>query len=148
MLRAEIFCGAAIPNSGGKQVQERDFEAFLNDVVTPRFPGFTVHLGRGWWKGVFEPTRVITIYAPSGNVTKDAIEFIAKTYAERFGQESVLFSINTSEILFAGPRGLLHYHEVASSLCSSWNKQAQEAYERRQLLNTPWSTNRNQARLD
>jgi len=94
MARLELYFGTQRP--GGAPVTDAEWAAFLDEVVTPRFPaGLTVLEGNGQWrnsKGVITKetsTVLVILYEPSAE--KDtAIEDIRTAYKERFDQESVM----------------------------------------------------------
>jgi hypothetical protein len=77
-------------------VADADWDAFLGDVVTPRFPeGLTIVEAYGQWRGRSgvverERTELVTVLHPADSVSRRAIEEIATEYKRRFGQEAVL----------------------------------------------------------
>jgi hypothetical protein len=84
-----LFCGLSIP--GGGAVSQADFDAFVAEVVEPRFPdGFTVWRARGQWKGGSEDAMVIEVVHPRAPQHDRALQEIADTYRTRFRQEAVL----------------------------------------------------------
>lgn len=93
MVKAELYFGRAIP--GGGMVSEADWQRFLDDEVTPRFPdGLTVQDAFGQWKGeggiVREPSKRLVLVM-SGSAGHGArLEAIRTAYRLRFRQESVL----------------------------------------------------------
>ncbi len=91
-----IHCGAATIIRKGV-VSDLAFSRFLESAVTPRFPGFTIRSGIGYWNGVAEPTREIVIAGSKSD--RFSVSEIASEYAARFGQESVL--VLTVELLAA-----------------------------------------------
>ena len=82
----------------GSEVTAEEWEAFLAEVVTPRFPdGLTVFDARGQWLDTEagrlyrEGTRVLNVLVPAGD-TADAmvsLSEIADLYVERFDQQVV-----------------------------------------------------------
>ena len=94
MVRTELYFGSA--RTSGSPVSEKEWRAFLDTEITPRFPdGLTVIDGAGQWRTQYgelirERSRVLVIiHSP----TKDAharIETLRGRYKQRFGQESVL----------------------------------------------------------
>lgn len=78
-------------------VTESDWDAFLNDTVTPRFPsGFTVSDARGQWRepdgGILrESSKVLEIVHAPAPADAARIQEIVRTYELRFQQESVLY---------------------------------------------------------
>jgi hypothetical protein len=77
-------------------VGEAEWRAFVERVVTPRFPdGLTIYEASGQWRDaqgkiVHEPTRVVEIMHAEGAVPTRAIAEIAAAYKREYGQESVL----------------------------------------------------------
>lgn len=108
-VRADIFFGANIPEASQKieydgsvaymqdQVTDDMFARFLNDYVTPAFPGFTVTTARGYWKGKPEIVRVLTLLASDSNSFRDTVRQYAERYKTEFGQEAVAYSFTACE---------------------------------------------------
>lgn len=77
-------------------VSEVEWNAFLRDVVTPRFPdGFTYWEGNGQWRGadnqlVRERAMVLQVIHPDNFQTESAIQEIIARYKGQFEQDSVL----------------------------------------------------------
>jgi hypothetical protein len=94
--RTELYFGRTIP--GGGAVSDAEWEKFLADVVTPRFPdGFTVLKASGHYreqtgKIITEPSEVIVFLYPANRRTSSRrkIEEIRRVYVRQFKQESVL----------------------------------------------------------
>src|SRR5688572_2188085 len=95
-FRTELYLGRSIP--GGGMVSDPEWNSFLAETVTPRFPdGFTSLKAIGQYreKGgqiVTEPSEVL-IFFYSGrnkNESRAKIEQIRAAYVKRFKQESVL----------------------------------------------------------
>jgi len=94
MVADRLVFGRAIPDGGS--VSEEDWRAFLEAVVTPRFPeGLTVWHAEGQWtdpRGVLveEPVLVIEIVHSASARADSAIASIAEEYRRRFRQDAVL----------------------------------------------------------
>ena len=89
VLSDRLFCGLSIP--GGGVVTQSDVDAFIREIVEPRFPqGFTVSRARGHWRGGNEETMVIEIIRPMTMRDENAVAEIADEYRRRFRQEAVL----------------------------------------------------------
>ncbi len=82
----------------GSEVSDAEWQAFLADEVTPRFPdGLTVFDARGQWLDTDadrlyrEGTKVLNVLVPSETVdeAKQAIDEIADLYVEEFDQQVV-----------------------------------------------------------
>lgn len=97
-IRTELFFG--LSRKGGPDVREAEFEAFVDEFVTPRFPsGFTVLDARGQWRednGTITKERskvLILIYRRNERLPANVkIEEIRSEYKKRFSQQSVLRS--------------------------------------------------------
>jgi Protein of unknown function (DUF3574) len=89
-----LFCGLSIP--GGGSVSDDEWNAFMGEVVTPRFPdGLTVWRAEGQWRGrdgaiVREPVMIIEVLHPYDAIFDRKMEEIADEYRARFRQEAVL----------------------------------------------------------
>lgn len=104
-IREELTFGSDIPDGGS--VTELDWQNFLADIVTPRFPqGFSVSSGYGQYRMrngeiVKEKNWVVVIYlAPWTPEHELAIDEIIQTYKKRFKQESVLRATSTARVRF------------------------------------------------
>ncbi|MFJ1994710.1 DUF3574 domain-containing protein [Streptomyces asiaticus] len=95
-VETRLFFGTERPD-GGPPVTEKQFLAFVDRRITPRFPaGLTIHDGRGQWRdqnGTIERERsyeVILLYPTSEAPTQDPrIERIRTAYERQYAQESV-----------------------------------------------------------
>ena len=94
MRTAQLFFGQ---NIGGKPgVSEADFQKFVDEELTPRFPsGLTVMDGGGQWKGdenrlIREASKVVVLVLPNGPEAGKKLDAARKAYKARFRQESVL----------------------------------------------------------
>jgi hypothetical protein len=99
-----LYCGLSIP--GGGVVSQADLDAFVAEVVEPRFPdGFTLWRARGQWRGGSEDSLVIEIVHAPGPQFDRAVQEIADAYRTRFRQEAVLRVIAPVRMqLLASPR--------------------------------------------
>ena len=93
MRLAQLFFGR---NVGAEQtVSEAEFQTFVDEELTPRFPeGLTVIDGGGQWRGsenqlIREAAKVVLIVMPSQS-DRAKINEARDAYKQRFGQESVL----------------------------------------------------------
>ena len=95
-LRTELYFGLSKPD--GSQVTDPEWQKFVNEFVTPRFPdGLTEIDANGQWRGkdgnfVREKSRIlILLYSRKDRKATGAkIEEICTEYKKRFNQESVL----------------------------------------------------------
>jgi hypothetical protein len=89
-----LYFGRNKPDGG--TVADADWQTFLNQVVTPRFPaGLTVVDATGQWKsatGVVEQeqSHIVTVYHAGDGASRRAVRDVALEYKRRFGQEAVL----------------------------------------------------------
>ena len=93
--RTELYFGMSRPN-GGPDVMDLEFQSFLDEIVTPRFPdGFTVLRADGQWREqsqriAKERSRVLVIFRSRTRGDDAKIEQIRNEYKTRFAQEAVL----------------------------------------------------------
>ncbi len=90
---ARLFFGLEGPRGS---VAEAEWDAFLRDVVVPRFPnGLTVFHAKGHWQAAGAPpqreaSRVLEIVYDERSHADRRIEEIATTYKAQFQQDSVM----------------------------------------------------------
>ncbi|MEE1811915.1 DUF3574 domain-containing protein [Streptomyces sp. BE133] len=95
-IETRLLFGTERPD-GGPDVTDRQFLAFIDEEVTPRFPnGLTIQDGRGQWRdshGVIERERsyeLTLLYPASEARVRDVqIERIRNAYEKAFAQDSV-----------------------------------------------------------
>ncbi|MFF2408542.1 DUF3574 domain-containing protein [Streptomyces sp. NPDC058092] len=95
-IETRLFFGTERPD-GGPVVTDRQFLAFIDEEVTPRFPnGLTIQDGRGQWRdsrGEIERERsyeLTLLYPASEARVRDAqIERIRDAYEKAYAQDSV-----------------------------------------------------------
>jgi hypothetical protein len=94
MVRDVIYFGRNRRDGGS--VSDAEWEAYLDSVVTPRFPaGFTVVEAEGHWRGESgvierERTEVLTLLHSGDQTAREAVETLTGEYVRRFHQEAVL----------------------------------------------------------
>jgi len=94
MVRDVLYLGRNLPDGG--EVSDSSWQAFLDEVVTPRFPGgLTVVEATGQWKGQSgqverERAEVVTVLHAGDAPARRAIAEVAAEYKHRFQQEAVL----------------------------------------------------------
>ena len=94
MVRDVVYFGRNRPDGG--TVSDAEWEAYLDSVVTPRFPaGFTVVEAEGHWRGERgvverERTEVLTLLHPGDQASREAVRALTEEYVRRFHQEAVL----------------------------------------------------------
>ena len=102
-VRSEIYFGQSIP--GGESIAPADWQAFLEETVTPQFPsGLTVYDTSGQWRNAAghtdrEPSKVLVLLHPPDHELESRIDAIRAEYCRRFKQEAVLKV--TSKVLVA-----------------------------------------------
>jgi hypothetical protein len=95
-VRTELYFGTA--KADGSAVSEEDFRAFVDHVITPRFPdGLTVIKGDGQFRGedggvVKEQSFVVILLYPAETRKNSSqrIEVIRQLYLNLHDQQSVL----------------------------------------------------------
>jgi hypothetical protein len=102
-VKTELYFG--LSRKGAADVTEEQWEKFVSEEVTPRFPdGLTVIDARGQWKSgqaiVREPSRVLVVVHPPGRIADQKIEEIRRAYMKQFGQESVMRADEEAEVEF------------------------------------------------
>lgn len=92
--RTELYCGRSKPDGG--MVSDEEWDKFLADEVTPRFPdGFTILKATGQYreksgKIISEPSNVLIFLYTSKDESRLKIEEVRTAYVKQFNQESVL----------------------------------------------------------
>ena len=104
-IEYQLFMGLSAPD--GAVVDDTEWETFLADTVTPRFPdGLTVLDGDGQWRGSDgriqkEASKLLIILAPNDDdEAEELIDQISNEYKSRFEQESVLKTISKICVTF------------------------------------------------
>jgi hypothetical protein len=94
VARTDLFFGLRKPN--GTEVNNAEFQRFLDREVTPRFPdGFTLLSGNGQFKNargaiLKERSHLLILLYPVEAIDNQKIEQIRKAYVKAFQQQSVL----------------------------------------------------------
>lgn len=102
--RSEMFFG--LQRRNGTTITEQDWSAFVEQVVTPRFPaGLTVFDGAGQWRNASgrierEPSKVLVILHPGTAAIDAQIDEIRRLYCERFDQEAVMKVTSPARVAF------------------------------------------------
>ena len=100
--KTTLYFGGARPKGA---VSELEWQLFLRDEVTPRFPnGMTVWDAEGQWRGAggelaHERTKVMLLVHPDTEAARQAIRAVIDKYRKAFDQESVLWE--TSQVCAA-----------------------------------------------
>ncbi|MCC5621943.1 DUF3574 domain-containing protein [Nostoc sp. CHAB 5715] len=94
LIQESLFFGRDIPEGG--EVSDADFQTFLNNVITPRFPdGLTVFDANGQYLDnsgtlIKEKSKNISLLFDDTLQNKTSISDIINKYTQQFNQESVL----------------------------------------------------------
>jgi uncharacterized protein DUF3574 len=72
----------------GGVVSNAEWEQFLKEVVSPRFPGYTHWMAHGVWMNQSEDTHVLVIVHPQGH--ENAILEIIDEGKKRLDQQEIL----------------------------------------------------------
>ncbi|KAB8122364.1 DUF3574 domain-containing protein [Komagataeibacter medellinensis] len=101
-LEITLMFGMRRPNDG-RRINRHEWNAFMREVVTPRFPaGLTVLRGDGQWQNRTsgqigrEPSRIVWIVTPPAPDLQTRLETIRQTYRTRFAQQSVGLVVTAS----------------------------------------------------
>jgi hypothetical protein len=90
----QLFFGRDIGDRVG--VSEADFQRFVDEELTPRFPeGLTVLDASGQWRSnagpiVREPSKVVILALPGRAGGDDRLDAVRAAYKRRFSQEAVM----------------------------------------------------------
>ena len=93
-LRTTLYFGLARPNGA---VSELDWQLFLRDDVTVRFPeGLTVWDASGQWRRSdgqleHEGSKVLLLVHPDTAAARSSIQAVIARYRQKFDQDSVLW---------------------------------------------------------
>ncbi len=96
-IQTTLYFGLSMPEGGA--VSETQWQGFLADTVTPRFPdGLTVVSATGQWrdpkaepgKTFSEQTKIVILVRADTSVAARAVAEIKAVYLKRFHQISVL----------------------------------------------------------
>jgi hypothetical protein len=94
LVRDVLYFGRNRP--GGGAVTDGEWQSFLDQVLTPRFPaGLTVVAATGQWRGKSglveqERSEVVTVFHSGDEAARRAVMEVAVEYKRRFQQEAVL----------------------------------------------------------
>ena len=93
MISESLYYGTSKPKGA---VTAQDWQAFLNEVVTPKFPqGLSVWQASGQWKSeagpvISEASYVLNIIHAGTSPEDQALSDVVSNYKTRFQQEAVL----------------------------------------------------------
>jgi hypothetical protein len=98
LIKADLFFGRSIPEGG--EVSDKQFQGFVNNVITPRFPeGLTIFDAYGQFLNstgtiVKEKSKSVSLLLENTLTNEASINEIVKAYVQQFNQESVLQVVN------------------------------------------------------
>ena len=101
-VRTTLYFGSARPKGS---VSELEWQLFLRDEVTPRFPdGLTVWDAEGQWRPPQGPveherTKVMLLVHPDTAAARQSVQTVIDRYRKAFDQQSVLWE--TSRVCIA-----------------------------------------------
>ena len=101
LIKIKMFFGFKIIPIGG-QVSPGDWTNFEQQVLAQTFEGFNVVDSVGYYKGVRERSKVVTIIMDESE--KDKVEYVAKIYCKEFKQKSVMVAtipVQSCEVITA-----------------------------------------------
>ncbi|WP_227672400.1 DUF3574 domain-containing protein [Komagataeibacter sp. FXV3] len=93
-VRISLLFGLRRPHGG--RITRREWDSFMRDTVTPRFPaGLSILRAEGQWRdresGQIgrEPSRIVWIVTPPAPDLADRLDAIRQAYRTRFQQQAV-----------------------------------------------------------
>lgn len=102
-VKSELYFGRTKP---GGEVSDAEWDAFLAEEVTPRFPdGLTVLDAYGQWRNSEgkigkEATKLLVLVHPDEPAAARKIGELTEVYKKRFTQESVLWVKHPVDVKF------------------------------------------------
>ncbi len=95
MVEADLYFGRSLRDGG--EVSDREWQRFLDEAVTPRFPmGLSVADLDGQWRTmgmiVRERSKELKIVLPGAFDDEAKLAAVRKAYEDRFRQQSVLLT--------------------------------------------------------
>jgi len=86
IYRIRMFFGLSLP--GGGAVSMAEWQNFQQNDIASTFDGFNVVDSTGYYKGVSERSKIVTIIVQSEDIPK--AKALASRYARKFNQDSVM----------------------------------------------------------
>lgn len=93
-MRTKVYFGMSKPD--GSQVTAEQWQSFVNEVVTPRFPsGLSVVDTAGQWRNAtdrieHEPSKLLVLLHQPGVRYEGQVDEIREAYRQQFNQEAVM----------------------------------------------------------
>jgi len=94
LVRSELYFG--LSRQGSADVTPAEWQAFVDEVITPRFPnGLTVLEGNGQWQMrdgslAKEKSRIVILVHPGTTDQQKKLDEIRQAYKKKFSQEAVM----------------------------------------------------------
>ena len=85
-------------NKPGGVVSDAEWREFVEQTITPVFPGFTEFEATGHWRGAAERTHVIVIVHPNNAADNGNIRHIIEEYKRRFTQDAVFWTRGEAQV--------------------------------------------------
>lgn len=85
-MQFQLFLGRNIPNAGA--ITKGMMSDFIRQEVSPRFDGFTMIEGVGFWRGEQESVTILTFITDEAHKVAE----VADAFKVAFRQESVLMT--------------------------------------------------------
>jgi hypothetical protein len=104
MQRTEMFFGLSVP--GGQVISEQAWQAFVDEVITPRFPeGFSVVDASGQWREnsghiAHEKSKILIVLHRADASVVRKLDEIRGEYKSRFKQEAVIRESGEVKVVF------------------------------------------------
>ncbi len=86
LIKIKMFFGLSIPTGG--QVSPGDWHSFEKNILGQSFEGFNVVDSFGYYKGVKERSKIVTVVIPESDKRK--VDLVAETYCQVYKQDSVM----------------------------------------------------------
>jgi len=86
VIKIKMFFGLNIPTGG--QVSPGDWHKFEQNVLAQTFEGFNIVDSYGYYKGVKERSKIVTVVIPESDKRKAYL--VVKNYCKIFEQESIM----------------------------------------------------------
>ena len=97
-----VFFGLSCP--AGRGVSLEEWQKWEHTVLAKKLPGFNVVDSTGYYNGRAERSKVVTIIVfEEDQKTEQVIRTIARDYADKFGQDSVLMVTTDATAVFIRP---------------------------------------------
>lgn len=123
LIQIDLYFGCNIGTT--RRVSNRQFNQFLRDEITPRFPdGLTVYDAKGQFldstnRLIREPSKVVSLILEDTQINEDSISQIIDAYKQKFQQESVLAVVDETLNVAFDVSGSTSTESARSNLYSS-----------------------------